>query len=89
VPLARRVARHHGLQIESAIQVDEVMPEGPASRAGLRNGDRIVSVDDTEVGDVDNLHRLLGRDRIGRRTRLDLLRGSVRSTVDLIPEARR
>jgi len=88
VPLARRVARHHGLQLESAILVDEVMPEGPASRAGLRSGDRIVRVDETEVGDVDHLHRLLGRDRIGRRARVELLRGTARSTVEMVPEGR-
>lgn len=89
VPLARRVARHHGLQLESAILIDEVMADGPASRAGLRCGDRIVSVDDTTVGDVDHLHRMLGRDRIGRKTRLELLRGNGRTAVELVPEGRR
>jgi S1-C subfamily serine protease len=89
VPLARRVARHHGLHLESAVQLDEIAPEGPASRAGLRIGDRIVSVDDAEVGDVDHLHRLLGSEHIGRPTRVDLLRGSGRSSVQLVPEARR
>ncbi len=89
VPLARRVARHHGLHLDSAVQLDDITPEGPASRAGLRIGDRIVTVDDAVVGDVDHLHRLLGSERIGRPTRLDLLRGSGRSSVQLVPELRR
>jgi S1-C subfamily serine protease len=89
VPLARRVARHHGLGLESAVLVDEVLPDGPAERAGLRSGDRIVGVDETEVGDVDALHRLLGRDRIGRATRVQMLRGTARSAVELVPESRR
>jgi S1-C subfamily serine protease len=88
VPLARRVARHHGLQLETAIMVDEVVPEGPASDAGLRSGDRIVKLDDIEVGDVDHLHRLLGRDRIGRKTRVELLRGVGCSAVELVPAGR-
>lgn len=88
VPLARRVAHHHGLALDSAIWVDEVLPKGPAERAGLRSGDRIVGVDDTAVGNVDQLHRVLARDRIGRRTQLSLLRGTLRTAVELVPEAR-
>lgn len=88
VSLARRVARHHGLSNESAILVDEVAPDGPASGAGLRPGDRIVAVDGLEVGDVDTLHRQLGRERIGRATRVDVLRGTERRALELVPQAR-
>jgi S1-C subfamily serine protease len=88
VPLARRVARHHGLQLQSAIGVDEILPEGPAARGRLRSGDRIVRVDGTEAGDVDHLHRLLGRERIGRSTRLDVLRGTGLVAVDVVPATR-
>jgi len=88
VPLARRVARHHGLATQSVVAVAEVMPDGPASRAGMRAGDRIARVDDTEVGDVDMLHRLLGRERIGRPTRLEFLRGVQKTAVNLVPEPR-
>jgi len=86
VPLARRVARHHGLALDSAILVDRVEPQGPADQAGLRAGDRIIGIEDTEVGAVDHLHRALGRDRIGRATRLALLRGVERRTVQVVPQ---
>lgn len=87
VPLARRVARHHGLALDSAILVDEVVRDGPADRAGVRSGDRIVAVDETPVGEVDHLHRALGRDRIGRSTALGLLRGVQRQVVQVTPQA--
>lgn len=88
VPLARRVAHHHDLRLDSAILIDEVMPEGPAAVAGLRSGDRIIGIDDLAVGDVDHLHRVLARHRIGRATRIDLLRGTTRTSVTLVPQAR-
>jgi S1-C subfamily serine protease len=88
VPLPRRAARHHGLALGTAVEVSEVVKGGPAAAAGVRSGDRIVGVDDTEVGDVDGLHRLLGRERIGRRTRLALLRGAAKTSVELTPAAR-
>jgi len=86
-PLARRVARHFGLDLESAIVVDRVEPQGPADRAGLREGDRIVGIDSAPVGEVDHLHRALGRDRIGQPTELSLLRGTQRQSVQVVPQA--
>jgi S1-C subfamily serine protease len=88
VPLPRRVSRHHGLQTGSAILVDEVTPGGPAAAGGLRSGDRIVALDDTELQDVDHLHRLLAGDRIGRRARLRLLRGTDSHQLEVTPLAR-
>lgn len=86
VPLARRVARHFGLEQESAILVDEVVRDGPADRGGLRGGDRIVAVDDTAVREVDQLLRVLSRERIGKSTEIALLRGVERRHVSVVPE---
>lgn len=88
VPLARRVSRHHGLHTESAILVDQVTPGGPAAAGGLKSGDRIVALDDTELRDIDHLHRLMVGERIGRRSRLRLLRGTESRHVDVTPTAR-
>ena len=89
VPIARRVARHFGLEQDSAILVDEVIRDGPADRAGLRGGDRIVAVDDTAVREVDQLLRVLSRERIGRATEIALLRGVQRQRVSVVPELAR
>ena len=43
VPLPRRTAVHHGLELASAVSVDEVLADGPAERAGVKAGDRIVA----------------------------------------------
>ncbi len=86
LPLPRRSVLHHGLAAGSAVGIDEVIAGGPAQRAGLQPGDRIVAVDEAPTPDIDSLHRLLGGDRVGRRVRMDLLRGVQRLGVDLVPE---
>lgn len=88
VAMPRRSVLHHGLSRASAVAVDEVVAAGPAERAGLREGDRIVGVDDLPVGDVDALHRMLGGERIGRAVRLDLLRGARRLALEIVPAPR-
>jgi S1-C subfamily serine protease len=45
VPLHRRVVRYHELARENAVFVVGVEPNGPAARAGLRDGDMIVAFD--------------------------------------------
>jgi S1-C subfamily serine protease len=87
VAVPRRSVLHHGLGAASAVSVDEVLADSPAQRAGLRSGDRIVAVDEACTPDVDALHRELGGERIGRRVRMDLLRGVQRLALDLVPSA--
>jgi S1-C subfamily serine protease len=85
VAVPRRSVLHHGLSAASAVSVDEVVADSPAQRAGLRSGDRIVGVADASTPNVDALHRELGGERIGRRVRVDLLRGAQRLALDLVP----
>lgn len=87
-PLARRVAFHHGLAQASCVAVDEVLPDGPAARAGIAVGDRILAVDGLRVADVDDLHRAFGAEQVGRAVRVDLLRGTHRIALDLVPHQR-
>ena len=89
VPVPRRSVLHHGLEVASAVGVDEVLTDGPAERAGVRAGDRIVRVDRLPTQDVDTLHRLLGGERVGRSVQVELLRGPQKLALDLVPAARR
>ena len=88
VALSRRAVLQHGLDAPGAVNIDDVVADSPAARAGLRAGDRIVGVDQLATPDVDTLHRVLGGERIGRKVRVDLLRGAQKLALDMVPSAR-
>jgi len=90
IPLHRRIVRYHSLEREEGILVISVEPESPADKAGLREGDVIVSIGDQPVSGVDDLHRLLTEDRIGEDTALTFIRRfSEKLRVLVRPSARR
>lgn len=88
VVLPRRSMLHHRLEAAGAASVDEVLPGGPADRAGVKPGDRIVTVDGVPIKDVDTLYRVLGGERIGRHVRVELLRGVHKMALELVPAVR-
>jgi S1-C subfamily serine protease len=56
-PLPPRLARQLGRQ--GCIEVVEVLPDGPAARAGMRAGDLVVALNSVPVEDVPTLQRLM------------------------------
>jgi S1-C subfamily serine protease len=59
VPLHRRVVRYHELTVETGVFVVSLEPDGPAGRAGIREGDLIVGFAGKPISGIDDLHRLL------------------------------
>jgi S1-C subfamily serine protease len=82
-PLPPRLARE--LHQDSGVEVVEVVEGGPAAVGGLRSEDLIVAVDDTPIGGVDDLHKLMVSDAIGRTIRLSILREGRPLELELVP----
>lgn len=74
IPLPVRVVRHFQLPNETGVQIINVISQSPASLTGLREGDIIISINEKIVSGVDDIHRSLTKDDIGRKLRLVLLR---------------
>jgi S1-C subfamily serine protease len=81
--LSRALVRRLGLDVESGVLVVAVSGGGPAEAAGLRVGDVVLKLDRFPTPSVDAVHKLLTRDRIGRRVTLDVLRDGSRVKLDL------
>ena len=73
-PLARRIARHHGIDNESGVRVRNVETGSPASTAGVESGDLIVSYDGEVISGIDRLQQVLNAERIGRACEIVVLR---------------
>lgn len=85
VPLPRALTRALGLAVSSAVRVAAVEPESPAARAGLMTGDLILAFAGVPVGALDELHRLLTDEAIGRPSPLVVLRGGERRQLTVVP----
>jgi S1-C subfamily serine protease len=75
VPLLRKLIHHHRLTQQTGILVAGLEPASPAARAGLAEGDILLSLDGAPTPAVDALHKLLTGDRIGERAIIAFLRG--------------
>jgi S1-C subfamily serine protease len=82
-PLPPRLARE--LRQASGVEVVEIVEASPAAAAGLRPEDLIVAVDDLPIAGVDDLHKLMVSDAIGRTVRLAVLREGRRLELELVP----
>jgi S1-C subfamily serine protease len=89
VALPRRLIHQHELGVEGGVLVLGVEPGGPAERTGLQEGDVLVGFENQPVAGIDDLHRLLTEERVGVWTRLTVVRGSDKLTLDIIPREAR
>ena len=85
-PLHRRLVRFYDLQQDSGVIVAAVTPGSPAQRAGLREGDVIISFDGKPVAGVDDLHRLLTDAGVGVSSSLSILRWTEKLELPVVPQ---
>ena len=57
-----------------SLHVFAVEPDGPAAEAGVEEGDLLIAYEGKPVTSVDDLHRALTEEKIGRSARLTVVR---------------
>jgi S1-C subfamily serine protease len=85
-PLRQRAA---GLTQDRAVMIATVEADSAAAQAGLKPGDIIVALDGMTIAGADDLVRALTGDTIGRSVAFDVLRGTERLTLKIVPQERR
>jgi S1-C subfamily serine protease len=89
VPLLRRVVRFFQLPAETGVLVAAVEPDSPAARGGMRDGDIIVRFGEHWVEGIDDLHRLLSEDQVGKPAVFTVLRGREQLALAITPSEAR
>ena len=69
--------------------LDGVRDESPAAKAGLKAGDRIVKIGNRDVKNVYDYTYALGEMTAGQEYVFEVIRGSEKLTLKVIPEARK
>ena len=77
------------LDIDTCVEVVEVVDESPAARAGLRAEDLIVSVDGSPTASIFDLQRLMVAELIGVEVPLTVVRDGRTVDLRLVPEEMR
>lgn len=88
-PIPRRHAVLAGVENTMGALLDQIDPDGPAARAGLLPGDVVIALDHVPVNGVDDLIRILDRDRIARAIEIDVLRMGQLRAIDIHPVERK
>jgi pimeloyl-ACP methyl ester carboxylesterase len=64
-----------GADSKSGLIVEEVTPDGPAAKAGVKDGDKIIKLNDKEVKNSDELRKRLGNTKPGQTLAVTIKRG--------------
>lgn len=83
--VARNALKVHQLSGRRGVMINHVEEGGPAAQAGLTTGDVIVEFDGHRVESIDDLHRQLSGETIGKKVALTILRLEKRLTLFVTP----
>lgn len=75
IPLPPPLLQTLQLPTKSGVQIQGIDPQTPAVSAGLQVGDVIVQFDGKHVGSIDDLHKFLNENSIGKAASIWVLRG--------------
>jgi S1-C subfamily serine protease len=85
IQLSRRRVQINHLSAPGAVLITEVAPDSPADVAGLKARDIIVGFADAPITRIDDLQRLLTRERIDKATTITVIREGTQLTRWIMP----
>ena len=75
------LASQYGLAVNQGSLITEVVPDSPADKAGFESGDVIVSFEDREITNTDDLIQAIRATQIGQEVEITYWRDETKSTT--------
>jgi Trypsin-like serine proteases, typically periplasmic, contain C-terminal PDZ domain len=88
-PIPRRHAVVAGVDNKMGALLAQIEPDSPAALAALLPGDVVIKLDGVDINGVDDLIRILDRDRIDRTLAMEVLRMGRLRAIDIHPVERK
>jgi serine protease Do len=79
-----QIAHTYRLAVQEGILIARVVPNSPASRAGLQEGDIIVAINEKPIKTMIEVHQLLRKYQIGSSIQARIVRGQKQVTLNII-----
>jgi S1-C subfamily serine protease len=86
VPLPRRLVHFYDLPVSSGVFLVSFEKDSRAQKAGLLEGDVIIAFDDQPIAGIDDLHKLLTEEKVGRKTPITVIRRTERISFEVVPQ---
>lgn len=91
VPLNAQIAKEYNLGVDYGAYIvssqngsSSVVAGSPADKAGLKNGDVILKIDDQKIDDKNSLTSLVGQKSPGDKVKLTIYRDGKEQSIDVI-----
>jgi len=83
-PVTEEVAKSFGMEKAAGALVSDIMPNSPAAKAGLKQGDIIVRFDGTAVKDVQQLQLIAAETPVGKSVPITVFRDRKEQVMTLV-----
>ncbi len=78
------LAESFGLKDAKGALVSDVVPDGPADRAGIKQGDIIIEVDGKDIDEMNKLPRLVATLHVEKEVRVKIIRDGKEKTFKVV-----
>ena len=82
------LSRYFNLPHTDGVLLDKIVPQGPAEKAGLKEGDIILKVNNVKMRSSLNLIRYIGNTEVGKKVQVQIIRDGKEKNIPLVIEAR-
>jgi S1-C subfamily serine protease len=69
---------------QTGVLLSDVVPGGPAQKAGLKGGDRLVAINGVEIRTIHDLMYVLTNAKPGEKAKVEYVRDGKRATVKAV-----